>query len=623
MAEDPAFSGFSNGSAIEAAAAAVSGIRSDMSAIEASARNIERSLSRASKTSPGSGFGAQNAGGGTGFSKDQGMSLGQITSQLGGVGSVARVGAFGVGALAGGVGGGIAAAAFGDLRVSAERAMTYEAARFGASRATGDFANFRGMIDIARNDFNVQNEAAFLQTVQYGTQRLGMAGIMGGGTVGANRAAQAIGSFNTLAGMAGIDQSMVGGAMQSMYGAQSYYASMAAGIQTRNPATGELLSPESVINQMWGQSGIGGMDKERALQQIDIDFGIGGMGRAQLEEMFGQGSPMVDMVVEGLRMRAQNNGQALKEGAMQDQAKESGQRGNKWTQAMDSQRSAESAQLDLVGEYVNDVTAGIEEAYKHIESAVEYMAEAEGLLRDIIGGLMTIGAQMDVFKTELPGATEGITGFFSGLPGLFASALGGGLGGALGAGGKAGGLARTVGLLSRVPVVGWAAAAGVTALAGGVYAWDRWIRDSPEEEARKVREGTSAAQSQQRSAETARKEAASSGNDLEKWIANSGSGTVGVPQYSKGEWFVESDQIAKVHYGEMVVPKQIATAVREELAMGKVSSQASSKRGQPPNVNIYLSVQRATDQEAIELAHKVKRILDGDRELMGIGLGRL
>lgn len=95
---------------------------------------------------------------------------------------------------------------------------------------------------------------------------------------------------------------------------------------------------------------------------------------------------------------------------------------------------------------------------------------------------------------------------------------------------------------------------------------------------------------------------------------------------SKGDWFVEKDQVTKIHYGEMVVPARIAQAVRDELDMGQITTASSSGGGggrdAAPNVTINLSIARASDHEAELFAVRVKKFLEGDRELMAIGAGR-
>ena len=633
MAESPTFSGFSNDAA-DTFAKVIAQIKSDMASIEASAKNIESSLTKASrqKVGGGSSFGAQNSGGGTGFSKDAGgtSALGKISSQVGGAKGIGYTAAFGAGAAMGGLGGGgaiaggLAFAGLPDLVMRPERALDMEAARFGVAQSTGDFGSFRRMMDGARNDFNVQNEQAFQNSVVYGTQRAGMVGLNGGGTVGERRAASQIGGYNTMAGLAGIDQSRVPGAMAAMQSSQAYYASMAAGVQTRNPVTGELLGVESQINQLWSSTGIRkGTSTEEALKQIDIQFGAGGMGDRQLTEMYGGDEAAKAMVVEGLRIRART-GKPLTENQVQEQMKALGAEGGlgtEKTQGMEGVRGLESAKVGMGMEYLDDATAGIEEATKHITNAVDLLTELEGPLRDLVGHYTTLANQMDVFKTELPRATEGITSFLTGLPGLLMSFL---LGKGMGGGGLSkllgGGLARTAGkmLLKQGLMAGGRALVGnpvgatVVAVAGAGYLAHKYGKsgdEMPQESYVAMGSGPGAQQ------------------------ATTGSGGYGGAQSSnssgygraKGDWFVEADQDDRIHYGEMVIPSRIAEGVRKELALGKTggSRATSNSGGSGATVNIYLTIQKASDQEAMQFATKVKRLIENDRELMSIGSGRL
>lgn len=638
MAEDPVFSGFSSGDAASTFANTIAGIKADMAAIEASAKNIERSLSKASsrRLGGGSGFGAQNSGGNTGFSKDQGMELGDISSPPRGTG---RALAFGAGTLAGGWAGGIALAGFGDLRVGPNRGLNYEAARFGTAQATGEFSSFKNIIDTARTDFNVQNEQAFMQSVVAATQRGGMVGLMGGGTVGERRAGQIIGGYNSLAGMAGIDQSAVAGTMNSMYGAPAYYAALAAGIQTRNPVTGELMSSESIVNQMWTSTGMTGMSKEKALQQIDINYGYGGQGRAQLLQMFGGDENAVQMVVEGLRVRAQS-GEALGEGAIEAAAKEAGLLGTEMTQGMEGARGLESARLNQTGEYVNDVTEGVAAAASHLTDAVDLLANLEGPLRDIVGAIEGLAAELDVFQTEVPGLTRGLTDFFGGLP-MFLTGLllgkNGGLGGLLGKGG----LGKLLGK------AGLARAAGSVALGAGAVG--AGVATVGYMGARALEDATGVGERNYTGVDWAGSIAAGAGIGAAAGSIVPGAGNIvgaiagGIiglinaatkerqdSRYegkAEGDWFVERDQNARIHYGEMVLPNRVADAVREELALGQTSGPISNrtapkKRGEGTIVNIYLTVQKASDQEAIWFAGRVKRLMEADDELVSIGTGR-
>lgn len=631
MDEDPTFSTFGSKSAAKAFSKIISKIRSDMAAIEASAKNIENSLTKTSRLSIGGGasFGAQNSGGATGFSKSAGgtSALGKISTtdgRLGGIPGVATVGAFGAGALMGGLSGngvfagGIAAAGLPDLILRPERALSMENAKFGMAQATGSFGSFQRMMDTARNSFNVQNEQAFMNTMVYGTQRAGMVGLMGGGTVGERRAAAQIGGYNTLAGMAGIDQAAVPGVMQSMMGAPAFYSSMASGVMTRNPVTGELIGIEGQINQRWQGAGLRGSQQEM-LDQIDINYGIGSPGRQNLLNDYGGNEDAVDMVIEGLRIRARQGGRPLKENQVQDQMRDIGEAGGldtKHTQGEEGVRALESAKMNLGAKTLTAATAGIEEATKHITNAVDLLANLEGPLKTLLDGYTTMANQMDVFQTELPTATERLGNFLSGLPGVLMGYLMG-RGGLPGLPGRVPGRLPLRALPLRAvvnPVTAAVAATAVTA-----YVVNKGLQsDRDAAEARASTPGARRAAAAGAGIDSAGQP---TGNAPRTQSTTGPYNSAGQPTgRSKGDWFVESDQDARIHYGEMILPNRVASAVRRELDVGKTTG--SSARG-GVTVNINLTIQKASDQEALHFANRVKRLIEDDQELLSIGSGRL
>jgi hypothetical protein len=99
-------------------------------------------------------------------------------------------------------------------------------------------------------------------------------------------------------------------------------------------------------------------------------------------------------------------------------------------------------------------------------------------------------------------------------------------------------------------------------------------------------------------------------NDLEQR-----GGRSGAPGFAEGKWIVEQDQNANIHQGEMILPSRIAQAVRDETDR--------MRRPSGTNVIINLTVQSASDSEAIRFASRVKRIIDEDQELMTAGEGML
>lgn len=656
MAESPTFSGFSNSDAADAFAKVISQIKSDMAAIEASAKNIEKSLSKASRHTVGGGssFGASNAGGNTGSAKPTGMTLGEITAPYGGTRAVATASAFGMGAVGGAVSGGgalaggIALAALPDLIVRPQTALDREKARFGVAQSTGDFGSFQRMLDVAKNDFNVQDRTAFANSLVAGTQRFGMVGMMGGGEVGERRAAQQIGSYNTLAAMSGVDPYAVPGAMASAQSTNAYYSGLAGGIQTRDPVTGQPIGIEGQMNQMYRRNSAvwNTMSEEDILADIDRTFAApGSTGRLELETMYGGNQDAVNMALEALRIQAKQGGEPLKEGAIQEQMKALGEEGaglgSEMTQGMEGVNRLESERLDLEMTYLNDATAGIEEAAKHIANAVELLSELEGPLKAIVGGYTTLANQMDVFQTETPGMTKGLTDFAGGVGETVMNGLmlkGGydllrkvmpGKKGLPGGGG---------GLLSKL-MMGLAAGGAV---AGGTEMGEEWLEGKGKNLPGWTRSGGQASFDFLQGGLSAGAGAAAltknptvvafaaavgaiinGGRSLQDWSQGEGDyegmGKGSKPGKSKGDWFVEADQDGRIHYGEMILPARVATAVREELAVGKTSSAEPRRDKSAPVVNINLTIQRATDQEAIAFANRVKRLIDSDQEMMSIG----
>lgn len=90
--------------------------------------------------------------------------------------------------------------------------------------------------------------------------------------------------------------------------------------------------------------------------------------------------------------------------------------------------------------------------------------------------------------------------------------------------------------------------------------------------------------------------------------------------YSKGLWRVDNDQIARIHQNEMILPAPTAEAVR--TVMRETSAGVSPGSGtRKNNVEIHLTVAKATDEEAVRIARKVKALMDDDRVLKSIAMG--
>lgn len=82
--------------------------------------------------------------------------------------------------------------------------------------------------------------------------------------------------------------------------------------------------------------------------------------------------------------------------------------------------------------------------------------------------------------------------------------------------------------------------------------------------------------------------------------------------YSQGAWRT-SNEIAKIHEGEMIIP---ATAAEEFRSMMREALTGS--RGDAKNVTINVSVQSASEDEARRLAQTVKRILEDDSRMQSM-----
>lgn len=635
--EDPSFGGIGSADAISSAASAIANIKSDMASIEASAKNTASELRKAGRvriSSPSAPAPSAQANGNTGYSKDQGMSLGAITQAVGGAGVMVAGGFAAAGSMAGlasgapsPLTGALAVGGFRDLRVTGEQGLAYERARFNFALGTGgQFDQFQAGLERSMNSFNVQDREVYAQ--QYG-QLSQLYGLQAGGqTVGS----RVFGSLMTSMQYAGMDQASAVQTYNQLYGAPSYYNLQAMGVQTRD-VEGNTLATYQIANQVYDFIG-GGRDVSSEELQREMRPGAG--LRVSLEQAVGvEGA---NLILTDLQRRVEGGGNPLTE--------EAGELlGTEDTQGMEARAALERENVELLGEYANDATLGVKLMTDEITKAVDWLGNLEGPLRDVAGGATAAGAALDTFATDMPKASNTVQSAFSGLATFAGSLLGSYLGGSGG-----GAVARGAGALAKraAPWLGRAAAAagGVPALLGGTAltaAAATFIGipalvqryDTGAEE--RVQRLTTTAQQSQVQAEERKQEASTSGNDLEEFIADTGQGTTGVPQYSKGEWFVESDKTAKIHYGEMVLPNRIAQAVRQELDTGQFSDETkrhdlligaitapplSKPERQPVQVNINLTLQRTTEQEAMRFATRVKSILDDDDELMAAGAGR-
>lgn len=91
--------------------------------------------------------------------------------------------------------------------------------------------------------------------------------------------------------------------------------------------------------------------------------------------------------------------------------------------------------------------------------------------------------------------------------------------------------------------------------------------------------------------------------------------------YSKGAWQVEKDQIAHIHQNEMILPAPAAEAVRTVMRENRAGQTGSSSKAGGSGVVINLTVARASDDEAVRVARKVKRMIEDDQLISAIGNG--
>lgn len=635
--EDPAFGGSGTGDAISAAAEAIAGIKSDMSSIARDAKSVAGSMANVSQASvqgSSGGFSARDVAGGkaTGFAEDQGLRLGSIS----GVGAAGRLfgmkGAaiFGGAALAGGALK-LGMAGYNDLRVGADNAMWYERQRMtGMALSAVDYDKFQGIVDEATTSFFVQDQQALVEQIARNQQQSGGA-MFGGGTVGARRSAMTTGMMNQLATLGGFDPSIAGAAYSQIYSAPSYYRAMAGGIMTRNPVTGERYDLAQITNQFFNRNNLAAASVE------ELERALAPEAALMLELRQNYGEEGAQIIRQGILARAAT-GQPLTMESLNQQLEEAGITGTEYTQGAESQSGREASRIGQIGEYALDVTEGVEMVNDAFSTLYDTLSDLEGPLRDIVGGLETFGGAVDTFSTLAPRVTGAIEGALNGLSGALGAFLTTGVvgwllkkagvnipglkkGGTSGGAGSAAPKSRGSGPSSPVrpgsPGTGGFNARGIKGLSAITAAIEGWsiYRDIQDEGFVRGLFGDwfgLTENVQEYGLWEGLRRSADTPYSNQKY----GEGR------SKGDWFVEKDQVSKIHQGEMVVPARIATAVREELDMGVVSPIGGGRGAKHVEVNINLTIQRATDVEATRFARRVKGIIDNDAELMAIGRGR-
>lgn len=84
--------------------------------------------------------------------------------------------------------------------------------------------------------------------------------------------------------------------------------------------------------------------------------------------------------------------------------------------------------------------------------------------------------------------------------------------------------------------------------------------------------------------------------------------------YDKGAWKLDRDEVAQVHKGEMILPKDFANAIRQVMGQHHPSSGSS-----PCNVQITVVTQGTTDAQARAIAQTTKKYLEHENHLSEIG----
>jgi hypothetical protein len=634
----------------EAVAKTVAQIKADMAAMAGYAKQFASSMGSAAGTSTRTGrsvstgansFSAQDVDA-TGYSQPQGMKLGPIgqsyaTTGMSGktVGTAAAVGLGHAAAFTGKMG----VEAFNDLRVGRQTALDYETDSRIGWVGTGDFSRFGANVRAAMNPYNVQNRETIQRDVAIGlNQGYGQMYRNGGtSTVGERNAAAAIGGYHTLGAMAGMDPNAVRGGYEAINSAPAYYSMMQMGLDTRDPTTGQMKTPEEIVNQLLQRPDI----QRSSADQVAKAFAPGQpLGVSLLQAT---GSPdSVELIQSGLAL-AKRSGKPLKPGDIQANAKASGAAGTKYTQGLDSESMRNLSEQDKISAYVEQVTAGIDKANGLLYDINEHLAHLDGWQKSAVDKAMQAGGALDTMGAHLPGMTSTATGGLSNIVGTVASLLlgqglikgGASLGskaaGALRGGSSAAGGAGRLGALGRaagpiaVAIPGVEAATNFYAAAKGsnksedLTKTDWWHR---------VLQRTG--------------EGALAGTMIEPGGGTIVGGVLGFGEglleasfrevrdtdknksgkgYAEGSWMIEKDQTANIHQGEMIIPNRIAEAVRTELRKGSTKNKQNGSGG--GGVTINLTLQRATETEAIQFAKRVKSYLDEDDELESIGSGSI
>ena len=85
----------------------------------------------------------------------------------------------------------------------------------------------------------------------------------------------------------------------------------------------------------------------------------------------------------------------------------------------------------------------------------------------------------------------------------------------------------------------------------------------------------------------------------------------GIPGYQQGLDRVNGDQNVRVHDGEMILPMTAAEEMRKAI-------RDMSNRGPSGPINITLKIEKASDEEAVRFAQKVKSLIEDDRRMQKV-----
>lgn len=567
--------------------------------------------------------------------------------------------------------------AFNDLRVGADQALQFEQNLLIARNGMGSFAQAKQLITDSAGRYNVRDVEAFNRNMAMALNANWGAGF-GGGSAGNAKAAEAMAGAQTLASMAGLSPDAASSAAGALYTSENYYTAMASGIMTRDPATGDMLSPAEIINQIRNI-----YTKGKTREEIERGF-TPGSGFAKMIMNISGGDPgMFKMIQTGLLVSAETGN------PVSDNFEEEAKKyfDEDYMAGTLGQLNYNRSEAEKISEYAGVAGEGAKFAYDQLAKLNDTLtAQGED---SWFGQATKIGAGFDVLGTEMPNLTSAITSLTSALwaavplmmTGMMSDGLmNGGRGGRRGPGGRGGrgpgggspGSPGSRGMGGRLlsgakfagtrllpaagivgateaavnwmqpdnPAENWSqwdsaktigsralgyAGAGWTmggpfgALAGGIIGLGTGAYDAWQNEKLSGNEGIATMLSNPFTGLGLVMQAA---DFLFNRQSSGAMPETSVPHYSEGEWFVPKDEQAKVHYGEMILPNRVAQAVRDEMSRGRTDSPGSGPRGSSPQVIINLSIQRASEREAMWLAGRVKGLIESDDELVSIGAGR-